>query len=47
MPYADSAPTLTSGNVTIRAHRPDEYITLGELHACQQMIEALGARLSA
>jgi acetylornithine deacetylase len=29
-----------------RAHRPDEYITLGELHACQQMIEALGARLS-
>jgi acetylornithine deacetylase len=30
-----------------RAHRPDEYITLAELHACQQMIEALGARLSA
>jgi acetylornithine deacetylase len=29
-----------------RAHRPDEYITLGELHACQQMVEALGARLS-
>jgi acetylornithine deacetylase len=29
-----------------RAHRPDEYITLDELHACQQMIEALGARLS-
>jgi len=30
-----------------RAHRPDEYIALGELRACQQMIEALGARLSA
>jgi acetylornithine deacetylase len=30
-----------------RAHRSDEYITLGELHACQQMIEVLGARLSA
>jgi acetylornithine deacetylase len=30
-----------------RAHRPDEYIALGELHACQQMMEALGARLSA
>ena len=30
-----------------RAHRPDEYIALGELHACQQMMEALSARLSA
>jgi acetylornithine deacetylase len=30
-----------------RAHRPDEYIALGELHACEQMMEALGARLSA
>lgn len=29
-----------------RAHRPNEYIMVGELHACQQMIEALGARLS-
>jgi acetylornithine deacetylase len=29
-----------------RAHRADEYITLGELHACQHMIEALGARFS-
>ncbi len=29
-----------------RAHRPNEYITVGELYACQQMIEALGARLS-
>ncbi|MXQ14217.1 acetylornithine deacetylase [Microvirga makkahensis] len=29
-----------------RAHRPDEYITLSELYACRQMIEALGARLS-
>jgi acetylornithine deacetylase len=29
-----------------RAHRPNEYITVGELHACQKMIETLGARLS-
>jgi acetylornithine deacetylase len=29
-----------------RAHRPNEYITVGELRACQQMIETLGARLS-
>jgi acetylornithine deacetylase len=29
-----------------RAHRPDEYIIVDELHACQQMIETLGARLS-
>jgi acetylornithine deacetylase len=30
-----------------RAHRPDEYIALGELAACQAMIERLGARLAA
>jgi acetylornithine deacetylase len=29
-----------------RAHRPDEYIIVDELHACQQMIETFGARLS-
>jgi acetylornithine deacetylase len=29
-----------------RAHRPNEYITIGELHACQSMVAALGARLS-
>lgn len=30
-----------------RAHRPNEYIELGELAACRTMIEDLGARLSA
>ncbi len=30
-----------------RAHRPDEYITRGELAGCLQMIEALGERLCA
>jgi len=30
-----------------RAHRPDEYIEIGELAACQTMIEDLGARLAA
>jgi acetylornithine deacetylase len=30
-----------------RAHRPNEYIELGELAACRQMIEDLGARLAA
>ena len=30
-----------------RAHRPDEFITRGELQACLCMIEALGARLAA
>ncbi|MBX5168314.1 acetylornithine deacetylase [Rhizobium sp. NZLR1b] len=29
-----------------RAHRPDEYIELGELAACQTMIEELGAHLA-
>jgi acetylornithine deacetylase len=29
-----------------RAHRPNEYIETGELAACQQMIEHLGARLA-
>jgi len=29
-----------------RAHRPNEYIEINELHACQKMIEDLGARLS-
>ena len=29
-----------------RAHRPDEYIEIGELAACQSMIEDLGARLA-
>ncbi|CDX33790.1 Acetylornithine deacetylase [Mesorhizobium sp. ORS 3359] len=30
-----------------RAHKPDEYILASELIACQQMIEALGARCAA
>jgi acetylornithine deacetylase/succinyl-diaminopimelate desuccinylase-like protein len=30
-----------------RAHRADEYIEIGELAACQRMIEDLGARLAA
>jgi acetylornithine deacetylase len=30
-----------------RAHRADEYIEIGELAACRQMIEGLGARLAA
>jgi acetylornithine deacetylase len=30
-----------------RAHRPDEYIEIGELAACRKMIEDLGARLAA
>ena len=30
-----------------RAHRPNEYIELGELAACRQMIDDLGARLEA
>lgn len=30
-----------------RAHRPNEYIEIGELAACQKMIEGLGARLAA
>ncbi|TIT60442.1 MAG: acetylornithine deacetylase, partial [Mesorhizobium sp.] len=30
-----------------RAHRPNEYIEIGELAACQSMIEDLGARLAA
>ncbi|UXN58528.1 acetylornithine deacetylase [Phyllobacterium zundukense] len=30
-----------------RAHRPNEYIELDELKACQKMIEDLGARLAA
>ncbi|WEX78959.1 acetylornithine deacetylase [Sinorhizobium numidicum] len=30
-----------------RAHKPDEYILVAELLACQAMIEALGARCSA
>ncbi|TIO17506.1 MAG: acetylornithine deacetylase [Mesorhizobium sp.] len=30
-----------------RAHRPNEYIEIGELAACQQMIEDLGVRLAA
>lgn len=30
-----------------RAHRPNEYIELGELAACRKMIEDLGARLAA
>ncbi|MBP2447723.1 acetylornithine deacetylase [Rhizobium leguminosarum] len=29
-----------------RAHRPDEYIELGELAACQKMIEELGVHLA-
>ncbi len=29
-----------------RAHRPDEYLTLTELHDCCELIKALGARLS-
>lgn len=28
-----------------RAHRPNEYIEINELHACQKMIDDLGARL--
>ncbi|MCF6101352.1 acetylornithine deacetylase [Mesorhizobium muleiense] len=30
-----------------RAHRPNEYIEIGELAACQSMIDDLGARLAA
>lgn len=30
-----------------RAHRPDEYIEIAELAACQEVIEDLGARLAA
>lgn len=30
-----------------RAHRPNEYIEIGELAARQSMIEAFGARLAA
>ena len=30
-----------------RAHRPNEYIELDELYACQKMIDDLGARLAA
>ena len=30
-----------------RAHRADEYIEIGELAACQSMIEDLGTRLAA
>jgi acetylornithine deacetylase len=30
-----------------RAHRPNEYIEIGELAACRQMIEDLGVRLAA
>ena len=30
-----------------RAHRPDEFIEIGELAACSKMIEDLGARLAA
>ena len=30
-----------------RAHRPNEYIEIGELAACRQMIDDLGARLAA
>lgn len=30
-----------------RAHRPNEYIEIGELAACRKMIERLGARLAA
>jgi acetylornithine deacetylase len=30
-----------------RAHRPDEYIEIGELAVCRKMIEDLGARLAA
>ncbi|RWM41724.1 MAG: acetylornithine deacetylase [Mesorhizobium sp.] len=30
-----------------RAHRPNEYIEIGELAACRQMIENLGVRLAA
>lgn len=30
-----------------RAHRPDEFISTGELAACQRMIEALGAHCAA
>jgi acetylornithine deacetylase len=30
-----------------RAHRPDEYIEIGELAACRKMIEDLGTRLAA
>jgi acetylornithine deacetylase len=30
-----------------RAHRPDEYIEIGELAACRKMIENLGERLAA
>lgn len=30
-----------------RAHRPNEYIEIAELHACQTMIEKLGTRLTA
>lgn len=29
-----------------RAHRPNEYIEIGEMVACRQMIESLGKRLS-
>lgn len=29
-----------------RAHRPNEYIEINELHACQKMIEDLGTRLT-
>jgi acetylornithine deacetylase len=28
-----------------RAHRPNEYVTLGELDACRALVEALGGRL--
>ena len=30
-----------------RAHRPDEYIEIGELAACPKMIEDLALRLAA
>jgi acetylornithine deacetylase len=30
-----------------RAHRPNEYIKIGELAACRKMIERFGARLAA
>ncbi len=29
-----------------RAHRPNEYIEINELHACQKMIENLASRLT-
>jgi acetylornithine deacetylase len=34
------------GDIT-RAHRPNEYVEIGELAACQKMIVDLGARLAA